>query len=117
LAGHSKYMKTTVFGLSSYAPDFSMLLISANNGIAGTTKEHLGFSLALEVPVFIVVNKTDLCHQKLLQQTLNSIQTLLKSPGVNRMPLIISNDHDLALAVQTFTESKFVFLVETSFLN
>ena len=98
-------MKTTVFGLSSYAPDFSMLRISANNGIAGTTKEHLGFSLALEVPVFIVVNKTDLCHQKLLQQTLNSIQTLLKSPGVNRMPLIISNDHDLALAVQSFTES------------
>ena len=47
-------MKTTVFGLSSYAPDFTMLLISAYNGIAGTTKEHLGFSLALEVPVFIV---------------------------------------------------------------
>lgn len=106
LAGHSKYMKTTVFGLSSYAPDFSMLLISANNGIAGTTKEHLGFSLALEVPVFIVVNKTDLCQSKLLQQTLHSIEALLKSPGVNRMPLIIKNDNDMAIAVQNFTESK-----------
>jgi GTPase len=101
-------MKTTVFGLSSYAPDFSMLLISANTGIVGTTKEHLGFSLALEVPVFIVVNKTDLCHEKLLQQTLNSIQTLLKSPGVNRMPLVISNDDDAVVAVQNFTESKYV---------
>ena len=59
-------MKTTAFGLSSYAPNFSMLLLSANNGIAGTTIEHLGFSSALEVPVFIVVNKTDLCHKKLL---------------------------------------------------
>ena len=50
------------------------------------------------------------------QQSLNSIQTLLKSPDVNRMPLIISNDHNLALAVQTYTESKCVTMVETFLL-
>lgn len=33
LAGHSKYMKTTVFGLTGYSPDFTMLVINANNGI------------------------------------------------------------------------------------
>jgi GTPase len=33
LAGHQKYMKTTVFGLTGYSPDFTMLVISANNGI------------------------------------------------------------------------------------
>ena len=33
LAGHSKYMKTTVFGLTGYDPDFTMLVINANNGI------------------------------------------------------------------------------------
>lgn len=33
LAGHSKYMKTTVFGLTGYAPDFTMLVINANSGI------------------------------------------------------------------------------------
>ena len=104
-------MKTTVFGLSGYSPDFTMLLISANNGIAGTTKEHLGFSLALEVPVFIVVSKIDLCAPKLLAQTLSSIQTLLKSPGVNRMPLIIKNDDDIAIAIQNFTEAKYVLFI------
>ena len=36
LAGHSKYMKTTVFGLTGYAPDFTMLVINANNGIGMT---------------------------------------------------------------------------------
>ncbi len=33
LAGHQKYMKTTVFGLTGYSPDFNMLLINATSGI------------------------------------------------------------------------------------
>lgn len=33
LAGHHKYLKTTVFGLTSYCPDFAMLVVSANTGI------------------------------------------------------------------------------------
>lgn len=42
LAGHEKYLKTTVFGLTGHAPDFAMLMIGANMGITGMTKEHLG---------------------------------------------------------------------------
>jgi GTPase len=32
-AGKYKYMKTTVFGLTGYAPDFAMLVINSNNAI------------------------------------------------------------------------------------
>lgn len=32
-AGKYKYMKTTVFGLTGYAPDFAMLVINCNNAI------------------------------------------------------------------------------------
>lgn len=28
LAGHEKYLKTTVFGMTGHAPDFSMLMVS-----------------------------------------------------------------------------------------
>ena len=38
LAGHEKYLKTTVFGLTGYAPDFAMLMIGSNMGIVGMTK-------------------------------------------------------------------------------
>lgn len=38
LAGHEKYLKTTVFGLTGCAPDFAMLMIGANNGVIGMTK-------------------------------------------------------------------------------
>ena len=33
LCGHHKYLKTTIFGLTGYSPDFAMLVVSANTGI------------------------------------------------------------------------------------
>lgn len=33
LAGHQKYMKTTIFGLTAHCPDFAMLVVGANSGI------------------------------------------------------------------------------------
>ena len=38
----------------------------ANAGIIGMTKEHLGLSLALGVPVFVVVTKIDMCPPNVL---------------------------------------------------
>lgn len=107
LAGHSKYMKTTVFGLTGYAPDFTMLVINASNGIVGTTKEHLGFSMALEVRVFVVVNKIDTCSAAALQQTIEKIDFLLKSPGCGKIPMMIRSEDDAILAAQRFNEPRF----------
>lgn len=33
LAGHHKYLKTTVFGLTAHCPDFAMLVVGANSGV------------------------------------------------------------------------------------
>jgi GTPase len=106
-------MKTTVFGLTGYSPDFNMLLINATSGIAGTTKEHLGFSMALDVPVFVVINKIDACSEKALQQTLSTIEFLLKSPGCGKIPMIIENEDDAILASQRFVDPRIcpVFLI------
>lgn len=56
LAGHEKvrirllqYLRTTVFGMTACSPDYVVLMIGANSGIIGMTKEHLGLSLALNV--------------------------------------------------------------------
>ncbi|KAJ7357421.1 GTP binding protein [Desmophyllum pertusum] len=58
LAGHHKYLRTTIFGLTGHSPDFAMLVVAGNAGIVGTTKEHLGLAMALKVPTFVIVNKT-----------------------------------------------------------
>lgn len=57
LAGHERYFKTTVFGLSGHAPDYVMLIVGGNAGLIGMSKEHLGVALALNVPIIVCVTK------------------------------------------------------------
>lgn len=60
LAGHERYFKTTVFGLSGHAPDYVMLIVGGNAGLIGMSKEHLGVALALNVPIIVCVTKVRL---------------------------------------------------------
>lgn len=53
LAGHERYLRTTVFGLLSSSPNYCLLMVAANNGLIGMSKEHLGIALALNVPVMV----------------------------------------------------------------
>lgn len=48
---------------------FHLFQVGSNAGIVGMTKEHLGLALALNVPVFVVVTKIDMCPANILQGT------------------------------------------------
>lgn len=78
LAGHKKYLKTTVTGLTGYLPHYAMIVVSSSAGILGMTHEHLSLALALDVPFFVVVTKTDVTSP---QPTLCSLENVLKSAG------------------------------------
>ncbi|XP_052394567.1 GTP-binding protein 2-like [Carassius gibelio] len=108
LAGHYKYLKTTIFGLTSYCPDFAMLVVAANTGIAGTTREHLGLAMALKVPIFIVVSKVDLCGKSTVEKTVRQLERVLKLPGCNKVPMVVSNPDDAVTAAQQFAQSSSV---------
>ncbi|XP_073527719.1 GTP-binding protein 2 isoform X2 [Phyllobates terribilis] len=105
LAGHHKYLKTTIFGLTSYCPDFAMLVVSANTGIAGTTREHLGLAMALKVPFFLVVSKVDLCSPATVERTLRQLERTLKQPGCNKVPFMVRSEDDAVTAAQQFAQS------------
>lgn len=47
LAGHEKYLKTTVFGLTGMQPDIVVVVIGANMGVKRMTKEHLAIAVAV----------------------------------------------------------------------
>lgn len=57
LAGHERYLRTTVFGLLSSEPNYCLLMVAANNGLIGMSKEHLGIALALNVPVMVCLTR------------------------------------------------------------
>ncbi|XP_015260022.1 PREDICTED: GTP-binding protein 2-like [Cyprinodon variegatus] len=105
LAGHHKYLKTTIFGLTSYCPDFAMLVVSANTGVAGTTREHLGLAMALKVPIFIVVSKVDLCSRGTMEKTVRQLERVLKQPGCNKVPMMVLSPDDAVTAAQQFAQS------------
>ncbi|CAB1450335.1 unnamed protein product [Pleuronectes platessa] len=104
LAGHHKYLKTTIFGLTSYCPDFAMLVVSANTGIAGTTREHLGLAMALKVPIFIVISKVDLCSRTTVERTVRQLERVLKQPGCNKVPMVVGSTDDAVTAAQQFAQ-------------
>ena len=54
LAGHEKYLKTTVAGMIGPSPDYCMLMLGANMGVQRMTKEHLGLAVNLALPAFVV---------------------------------------------------------------
>ncbi|XP_069823380.1 GTP-binding protein 1 [Dendropsophus ebraccatus] len=106
LAGHEKYLKTTVFGMTGHLPDFCMLMVGSNAGIVGMTKEHLGLALALNVPVFVVVTKIDMCPANILQETLKLLQRLLKSPGCRKIPVLVQNRDDVIVTASNFSSER-----------
>jgi GTPase len=57
LAGHERYLKTTLYGLTSGAPSCVILIVGANAGLIGMSKEHLSIALALSVPVVVCITK------------------------------------------------------------
>jgi GTPase len=103
LAGHEKYLKTTVFGMTGCSPDFVMLMVGSNAGMIGMSKEHLGLALALQVPVFIVITKIDMCPANVLETTINQLTKILKSSGCRKIPMFINTVGDVLV-----TSGKFV---------
>ncbi len=52
LCGHHKYLKTTIFGLTGYSPDFAMLVVSANTGLG---EQSLSFSLSVDDMLMMIM--------------------------------------------------------------
>ncbi|CAG9855168.1 unnamed protein product [Phyllotreta striolata] len=95
LAGHKKYLRTTIQGLSGYSPHHAMLVISSTAGAVGMAHEHLAIVVALNVPFFIVITKIDLVQPT---STLQNLESFLKQVGSRRVPLIIKNEDDVITA-------------------
>jgi len=106
LAGHEKYLRTTVFGLLSSSPNYCLLMVAANNGLIGMSKEHLGIALALNVPVMVVITKIDICPPQILKDTITQLTRILKSPGARKIPVFIKNREDTINTATQFVSQR-----------
>ncbi|OQV12999.1 GTP-binding protein 2 [Hypsibius exemplaris] len=95
LAGHHKYIRTTISGLMASKPDFVMLVVSALVGCNQSTVEHLSLAAALRLPVFAVITKTDCCDLARISKVIGDLTALTQSTDL---------PSDLAAVVQTEDE-------------
>lgn len=114
LAGHERYLRTTVFGLLSSSPNYCLLMVAANNGLIGMSKEHLGIALALNVPIMVVITKIDICPPNILEQTITQITRILKSPGARKIPIFIKNHEECINTATQFVSQRICPIFQVS---
>ncbi|KUI63031.1 GTP-binding protein 1 [Cytospora mali] len=114
LAGHERYLRTTVFGLLSSSPNYCLLMVAANNGLIGMSKEHLGIALALNVPVMVVITKIDICPPHILEETITQVTKILKSPGARKIPIFIKNRDECINTATQFVSQRITPIFQVS---
>lgn len=97
LAGHEKYLKTTVYGLSSNRPDYALILIEGR-GVRGMTKEHLMLALSFDIPFIIAITKIDLYPQDIIDATFTQVCKLIKSS--KKRAWVIHDQDDLIVPLK-----------------
>lgn len=108
LAGHEKYIKTTILGMSASQPDICVLVVSANKGIGKMTIEHVFLCISLGIPFIILLTKIDMItnRSEVYINTMAEINRMVKSSGIRRLPLKIEKEDDCVLAsIQIYNES------------
>lgn len=100
--------------MTGHLPDFTMLMVGANAGVVGMTKEHLGLALALNVPVFVIVTKIDMCPPNVLQDTLKLLHKILKSAGCRKVPLLVRNPEDVVVSATNFVSERLCPIFQVS---
>ncbi|KAK0083406.1 hypothetical protein PV325_008831 [Microctonus aethiopoides] len=91
LAGHRKYLRTTLLGLMGYSPHHVMLVVAPPLNEAA--QEHMALCLALRLPFFIVVTKIDLAlpdHRQILNQLANAVH----AQGCDKKLILFSNNNN-----------------------
>lgn len=108
LAGHRKYLKTTVFGLTGHSPHCAVLVISAVSGLSGIAKEHLGLATVVDIPIVVVVNKIDIASSSSLKKTLLQLQEFLQTSGYKKISFLVSTEDDAFTAASSFASDKII---------
>ena len=90
LAGHEKYLKTTVYGVTGMFPDYGIVVIGANTGITKLTREHLGILIYLKIPIIIIITKIDMAPKHIYKKLCNRIKNLLSKKTFGKVLYFIS---------------------------
>lgn len=102
LAGHEKYLKTTVYGVSGVFPDYGIIVIGANMGITKLTREHIGILYYLKIPFLICITKVDMAPKHVYQKLCNRLKQILSKSSFGKILYFISDSENNNLEVDHY---------------
>ena len=62
--------------------------------------------MALKVPTFVILNKNDVCLPTTMERTRRVLDRLLKSPGCNKVPMVVQTEDDVSTAAINFNSNQ-----------
>lgn len=113
LAGHEKYLRTTIYGLSSCIPDYCFLLVAGNQGVSLMTREHISLCLALKIPFVIMVTKIDIAPDEVLRENMRKMNQWIKQ-RIRKIPYRIRNESDVLTAIRNMGSESVVPIFHVS---
>ena len=99
LAGHEKYLKTTIHGVSSGFADHALILVNARHPPTHMTQHHLNLCCSFGIPVIVVFTKIDGCPEHAFKVSKEEVIKMLRSPEVARKPYVVRNEEDIAMVI------------------
>jgi len=99
LAGHEKYLKTTIHGVSSGMADYSLILVNSRHPPTHMTQHHLNLCCSFGIPTIVVFTKVDGCPEHALKNSKSELNKLLRSPDVGRKPFAIRKEEDIITCI------------------
>lgn len=76
-----------------------MLVLSGVNGLPGIAREHLKLATIVDIPIIVVINKTDIAGAISIKKTLFQLNDFVSTyPRYKKvLPIIIINHHNNVL--------------------
>jgi len=73
IGGHEKYTPKIVSGLCSFYPDYTIIVVSAVDGVTNITEQHLNIACVFGMPYVIVITHVDLINENRLYELKNMV--------------------------------------------
>ena len=94
LAGHLKYLKTTMYGITGHFLDYAIVVIGINKGLNPMTTEHMLILLWLNIPFIVILTKEDICPPNVYTDHKKQVRRTLKIPLFQKRSVAIDTDED-----------------------
>jgi len=95
LAGHEKYLKTTIHGVASGMADYALILVNSRHPPTHMTHHHLNLCVSFGIHVIIVFTKIDGCPDHAFKTSKSEVYKLLRAPDIGKRPFEIRNEQDI----------------------